>query len=222
MPKNVNIAIHAFGFKKDSDGDYDTYNGVKIFAKKGSTAEKYCKKNYLDMVTWIENSSVDVSGLGKKTYTGKAIRPAITVRVGSKKLKEGRDYSVEYKNNTKVGTATLTITGDGSYYGTASKKFTIIPKGTEITTLASRSKGFKASWKTVNKQVTGYQIRYSLKSSMNGSKKKTIRSYKTGTVSASNLKAGKKYYVQVRTYKKVNDKTYYSRWSDIETVTTKK
>jgi hypothetical protein len=66
-----------------------------------------------------------VSGLKTVAYTGKAIAPAVTVKLDGKTLKKGTDYDVKYANNTKVGTATVTITGKGDYSGTITKKFLI-------------------------------------------------------------------------------------------------
>ena len=66
-----------------------------------------------------------VSDLKTVAYTGKAITPAVTVKLDGKTLKKGTDYTVTYKNNTKVGTATVTITGKGDYSGTITKKFLI-------------------------------------------------------------------------------------------------
>ncbi|MBR3227951.1 MAG: hypothetical protein IKF68_05345, partial [Erysipelotrichaceae bacterium] len=37
-----------------------------------------------------------------------------------------RDYTLSYKNNTKLGTATVTIKGKGNYTGTLSKEFSIV------------------------------------------------------------------------------------------------
>ena len=66
-----------------------------------------------------------VSGLANKTYTGKAITQTPTVKLGTTTLKSGTDYTVTYKNNKNVGTATVTITGKGNYTGTVSKTFKI-------------------------------------------------------------------------------------------------
>ena len=59
------------------------------------------------------------------TYTGSAIKPTPTVKVGSTTLTPGTDYTVSYKDNTNVGTATVTITGKGNYKDSALKTFTI-------------------------------------------------------------------------------------------------
>ena len=52
-------------------------------------------------------------------------------------------------------------------------------------------------------------------------KKVTKEPVKTNTKTIKNLKAKKKYWVQVRTYKNVNGKTYYSAWSAKKSITTK-
>ncbi len=61
-------------------------------------------------------------------YTGASIIPVITVKYGSKTLVKNTDYTLIYMNNTKVGTAKITITGKGNYSGTVSKTFRINPK----------------------------------------------------------------------------------------------
>lgn len=60
------------------------------------------------------------------TYTGKAIEPGITLKNGAMTLDGSTDYTVEYSNNTNVGTATVKVTGKGNYSGTVEKNFTII------------------------------------------------------------------------------------------------
>ncbi|MBE5936574.1 MAG: glycoside hydrolase family 95 protein, partial [Lachnospiraceae bacterium] len=62
------------------------------------------------------------------------------------------------------------------------------------------------------KKADGYVIRYSLKKSMKASKKVVIKSPKTLKKVIKGLKKGKKYYVQVQSYKKTPDKKVYSKW----------
>ena len=93
------------------------------------------------------------------------------------------------------------------------KSFTINPKGTTITSVKKITKGFKVTWKKSTTQVTGYQLRWSLKKSMANPTLKTITSNKTTTFKKTGLKAGKTYYIQIRTYKTVDGKKYYSKWS---------
>ena len=58
-------------------------------------------------------------------YTGNRIRPKVTVKNGQKKLVKGKDYSVSYKNNRRIGTARVIVKGKGNYRGTVTKKFRI-------------------------------------------------------------------------------------------------
>jgi len=60
-----------------------------------------------------------------KTYTGKALTSAPTVKLGDVTLTSGTDYTVSYKNNVNAGKATVTVTGKGNYTGSASGTFTI-------------------------------------------------------------------------------------------------
>ena len=60
------------------------------------------------------------------TYDGKAKTPTATVKLGSKTLKAGTDYTVSYANNVKAGLATATVTGKGNYTGTAKATFSIV------------------------------------------------------------------------------------------------
>ena len=62
------------------------------------------------------------------TYDGTARTPAVTVKMDSDILKNDADYTVEYANNVKPGTATVTVVGKGSYTGSVSVSFTIKPQ----------------------------------------------------------------------------------------------
>ena len=58
-------------------------------------------------------------------YTGKALKPAVTVTYNGATLVKGTDYTVSYSGNKEPGTATVKITGQGSYSGSLSKTFQI-------------------------------------------------------------------------------------------------
>ncbi len=70
----------------------------------------------------IRKASITVNA---QTYTGKPIKPAIAVKLNGNTLKAGTDYTVQYSNNTNVGTATVKVTGIGNYTGKPSKTFRI-------------------------------------------------------------------------------------------------
>lgn len=84
--------------------------------------------------------------LGKTsyTYTGSALKPSVTVKLGSTKLKQGTDYTVSYKNNKNAGTATVTVTGKGSFSGTKTASFKI-SKASQALKVSTAKKTVKAS-----------------------------------------------------------------------------
>ena len=76
---------------------------------------------------------------------------------------------------------------------------------------------------TTFNQTKGYQIQYSTDSKFkSGNKTVTVNKNSTTKKTISKLKAKKKYYVRIRTYKTVGKQKYYSDWSKSVKVTTKK
>ena len=88
------------------------------------------------------------------------------------------------------------------------------PKKTKIVKLTKGKKRFTVKWKKV-KGVKGYQIQYSRKKSFKkkGRKSVFVKKAKVTKKTVKKLKSGKRYYVRVRTYKVVNGKRVYSKWS---------
>ncbi len=113
---------------------------VTVRSLMGVTEADYLDGNFAGkrFVTNVNSVSTDASktllswaapkDCGDQFYTGKAVEPFAgsvkTANVG--KLKEGKDYTVTYANNTELGTATATLTGIGDYAGTVTKTFNIV------------------------------------------------------------------------------------------------
>lgn len=79
----------------------------------------------------IKKVSIAKCSIGKvkaQKYTGKAIRPIVSVKYKGKKLSFGKDYTIAYKNNLKVGTGQIIISGKGNYSGRKTIKFAIKKK----------------------------------------------------------------------------------------------
>lgn len=168
---------------------------------------------------------VKVSKVYNKTYNGKYQRQTPLITYDGKTLVKDTDYKLYYSKNKYVGTATMTIRFRGDYEGTIKKTFTIRPKGTYIRNLARGTRSFTTRWAVVSKayrtSISGYQVRYSRKSSF-----KTYNTYRTTRKTKSYAKISKlrkntRYYVKVRTFKKVGSKYYYSKWSKTKSVRTK-
>ncbi|MBD5504234.1 MAG: hypothetical protein HDR09_11020 [Lachnospiraceae bacterium] len=62
-------------------------------------------------------SKVSVAKIPNQPYTGNKITPELTVKDGKTQLQENVDYSISYSNNLEIGTATVVLTGIGSYCG---------------------------------------------------------------------------------------------------------
>lgn len=69
--------------------------------------------------------SISIGAISEQMYTGSQLTPAITAKDGSYTLVNGKDYLVSYANNINSGTATVTLTGKGNYFGTKKTIFTI-------------------------------------------------------------------------------------------------
>ena len=121
----------------------------------------------------ISKASVTLS-TSTYAYDGKAETPSVTVKVGGKTLKKDTDYTVSYSNNTKVGTAKVTITGKGNYTGSVSKTYSIKNNFKKATVSGISTKAF-----------TGKNITQSITVKYNG---KTLKNGTDYTVSYSNNK----------------------------------
>ena len=121
----------------------------------------------------ISKASVTLS-TSTYAYDGKAKKPGVTVKLNGKTLKNGTDYTVSYSNNTKVGTAKVTITGKGNYTGSVSKTYSI-KNNFKKATISGIS----------NKSYTGKNITQSITVKCNG---KTLKKGTDYTVSYSSNK----------------------------------
>ncbi len=77
-------------------------------------------------------TGMEITGYASSyTYTGNAITPDVIVTMNGRMLNRGTDYVVSYSNNTNVGTATMTVTGIGSFSGTKTINYVIEAKNIE-------------------------------------------------------------------------------------------
>lgn len=152
-------------------------------------------------------SKATVAEIPAQTYTGKALTPALSVTLGSKTLTLNKDYTAAYKNNTKPGKATVTITGKGSYTGTQTKNFKISPAAVTKLSASSTSSKITLEWNG-RAAYTGYQIYR--KKTYNGSytKVKTIKNPDETKWVNKNLSKDREYYYKVRAYAKVGNTVY--------------
>lgn len=60
-------------------------------------------------------------------YTGKQIKPEVTVELADKTLTSPAEYTVTYGENVEPGFGTVTVTGEGEYHGSQTVRFRILP-----------------------------------------------------------------------------------------------
>lgn len=86
---------------------------------------------------------VTVTGIEPEyKWTGEAIKPEPSLTLGGVPLVKGTDYTVEYTDNTDLGTATVTIKGIGNYNSTKTITFKIVAVDINDATLSGIDKNY--------------------------------------------------------------------------------
>ncbi len=214
--KNPGYFYNYYKLKEDKEGPVKNFTGrpypyEEPAPAEEETAEDTTTQNETQTQTAAlkDISSFSFGKIADQTYTGKKLTPAVSVTDNGKALTKDTDYTVTYADNKDIGRATATITGKGSYAGSKTLSFNIVPKSTTLTAKKSGSK-IKLSWKAVS-GITKYQVQYSTDGG------KTFKSGGKFAASKKNaslkLDTSKSYVFRIRTYKTVNGKNYYSAWS---------
>lgn len=143
-------------------------------------------------------------------YTGKALKPKVTVKDGKTTLKSGTHYTVKYSSNKAFGTGKITVTGvsKNGYTGSKTLNFKIVP-GKPSVSVSTTSTTAKLSWKKVA-GATKYII-YKYNSS-NKKYEKLATTTKT-SYTVKSLKANSTTYFKIKASATSNKKTYTSDYS---------
>lgn len=201
-------------------GDTVSVNISGIKKNSGESASISYKVNFFTIRPSIEDC--DISAIKPQVYTGKAIKPKLTVKYNGVKLTEGVDYTLDYRNNKAMGSGSIIITGKGKYSGTDYAYFSIKPKKHTITKLTAGYQSFTVNWKKVS-GADKYFIQYSTSASMKNAKTVYADWFDTSKT-VNGLKSGKKYYVRICTevYDYSDPRGYNTgAWSKVKAVTVK-
>ena len=165
------------------------------------------KDNYKAKLTRKSITSATVTGITNKTYTGKALTQTPVVKLSGKTLKSGTDYTVTYLNNKAVGTATVRITGKGSYTGTITRTFKIqLANVSGFKNVAVTANSIKFTWNKVA-GADGYVVYLYNKSAKAW---KRVAKTTSNTYLVSKLNSGEAYALTARAYKTVSGKEVLS------------
>ena len=159
-----------------------------------------------------------VLSASKYTYNGKTHTPSVKVYDQKGKMLSADRYTVKYSSGRKnLGSYTVSVYGKGDVTGTASAKYVITPAKMKTPSVKAGKKKITVKWKKLGGGSQSYQI-YVLKK---GTKK---AKYYTSTGSSKTIKKLSKkkyYYTKIRSFKKINGKTYYGTWSNTKKVKVK-
>lgn len=171
--------------------------------------------------TIVKRSVRSVTCPYKKTrsYTGRWVKPNVTLKVGKVKLKKNRDYTLVYRNNLQIGKASVVIRGMGNFTGKKTITFKIVPQTPKIQKLKKNKKSFVITYSS-GKMVHGYQMEVSTASSF--AAKKTQKYILNGNrFEACGLKKGT-YYICVKAYYSKKEKRYESGYTSKRKIKIKK
>lgn len=164
----------------------------------------------------VKNTAVTMTE--SVTYTGKAVKPKVKVYFGNKKLQSGKDYTLTYKKNKAMGKASVVIQGKGNFTGKKTVTFDIGVAAPKLSSISSKNNKIKLEW-SQQQQAAGYEIQYSTdKNFQKKVKKKEISSGTKLSFQSGKLKKGSKYYVRMRSYKKMSGKKVYGGYSAVKSV----
>ena len=154
-----------------------------------------------------------------KSYTGRWVKPNVTLKVGKVKLKKNRDYTLVYRNNLQIGKASVVIRGMGNFTGKKTITFKIVPQTPKIQKLKKNKKSFVITYSS-GKMVHGYRMEVSTASSF--AAKKTQKYILNGNrFEAFGLKKGT-YYIRVKAYYSKKGKRYESGYTSKRKIKIKK
>lgn len=156
---------------------------------------------------------------GNKTFTLKAKAVGrITYKSSNKKVVTvgAKTGKVKIKG---CGKAVITVVAAGDDQYQASTKtiaVTVVPRKQKITSLKSKTANtLVVAWKK-DKKASGYQIRFSASKKFKAGKTVWVKKNRKTSVKLKKLKAGRRYYVKVRAYKKSGKKKIYGAYSRVK------
>lgn len=220
-PKTLIIAsgITKIGYNNFSDFS----NLTKVFIPSTVTSIDSYAFNYLEHLEYVNLSS----GVEKIASTSFTNCPCLKYMYVPKTVTKIAGHGIGFYDDDEGSYGKVKGFVMGGVKGTAAEKYAkkydikfIAFKQSSIKDLTAKTKAFKVKWNKAG-GANGYQIQYSTSQYFESSKTVTVKGVATLSKTVKKLKSGKKYYVRIRTYKKVNKKTYYSSWSKAKSVKVK-
>ena len=157
-------------------------------------------------------NGVTFSDIPQQTYTGREIRPTLTVSDGGRTLAAGQDYTLMYSNNRNPGNnaAAVIVAGKGNYTATKQVKFSIKPGAVaSLAVTGNSNSSITIGWSS-DGLATGYEI---YRAGSDGQFKRIARRSGSTVYTDTNLTSGETYTYKVRAYLVTGSDTFYGSWS---------
>ena len=222
------------------DGTHDVYT-----CKEDGGCEFYNSNN--EMVT-VYSYEFSFNGTGTTSFTVKLYEYGKTQQVPVTVVDNSSSGSTPGGSTSGGGSTGGSTSGDGSTGGggavpapapttddsqkteeqkpststtTTTTTSTQTPATVKVSKTKAKKNGVVVTWKTA-KDVTGYEIQLATDKKFKKNKKTVkVNKKNASKKTVKKLKSKKKYYVRVRSYKIVNGKKVYGKWSKVKTVKTK-
>ena len=219
---NLNSSLY-LGFIKDSADSDD-----ELFSVSGNSVSENDIDEYETKLIKIEDAEVQYDGsyvslflTHNSSYILSDKLPSNNVVADNEEEEKKEDTTKkedEAVNNNHDSNTTVNESDNKQQQNTETSTTPVVKKKIKVNSAKLSKVSIKKSKMTVKikkaSKVTGYQIKYSTRKNMKSAKIKTTKKL-TNTIK---VKKNKKYYVQVRSYKIVNGKKYYSSWSKVKAV----
>ena len=206
---------HVAIYESDYVTYHQNYNNVKKVQKVTKVKYNGFSNPYWGVVRplWpTENIAKSSTAIPSYTYTGKDIKPRITLKYKNAILKLNADYTVKYSNCKNTGIATVTVYGKGKYYGSKNFYFKIVPQKMANPSLKATKNTVTVTWKKAGGNVNAYTVKYAEVTKKGTSAWKTVNLKNSGNRTSykiAGLKASTTYEVMVKA------RTYVNNGSDI-------
>ena len=126
---NVIITDHGKALTRGKDYTVEYQNNTSIGRARAGITGIGNYSGYFTTAFYISRGSIsncDITlSYASTTYNGTEKKPPVTVKCNGNTLTEDQDYYLYYRNNTNVGTASVTISGAGNFSGSETKTFQI-------------------------------------------------------------------------------------------------
>ena len=125
--------------------------GIGNYAGSKTLTYKITKRSFGKNNVWADG--FEISPPEEQLYTGNALKPDVLLKDNGTTLILGKDYTLSYSANTKLGTAKITVKGKGNYAGSVGN-ITFIIKEWEYDGLQAYVENQMYTGKALKPQVT--------------------------------------------------------------------